>query len=529
MIAKGTNFIIIIFFLAFCFYAIFVGLDYLDSGFIISISNKLNKGAIIYKDFDYVRPFGTPIFWDIMLKPFYGFDKNLFIICRTIVLLQFLAISYNILRIIYNEDFWKKEMWLGLIALTTLGSNNFPLMPWHTIDGIFFLSFALYYFHKKNALLSIFFSLLSATTKQSFYFAAILFILLILLYRKQFNFKFNLKILIFIVISIFTLIIYKIPEAIFFFKNNQQTTDFNKFFGVAFRAYSDSFHYFFPFVISFALSLIFWFWKKKNNFWEVFFASIIALSVFIPIFWWFFDFFIHEKKHEDYNLLLSLNGLVPLLLLSLLIIFIKEKNHKLQLFFIPFLGVFIAWCSSISWGANNIFLALPFLVLSIDSKNFFFKKSIVFTLVIGMFLLRILNPYFEKNIFETTFSKTENLPIYSGIFTSKNNLEFFQESQKISEKYRDFIFLPEFPAASIMYAEHPNRAPWEMDVEYPNYKKDLSLLKNNDIYFIVEKQSARNQPANDFYKSSFKEATIKETKIVDSTKHFYIYRKWQNF
>ena len=85
-------------FIVFVGFSIFVGFDVLDSGYILSLSKKINDGQVIYKDFDYVRPFGTPVFWALILKPFYGIQNHFFILCRIFVLLQFLKYIQSVLN-----------------------------------------------------------------------------------------------------------------------------------------------------------------------------------------------------------------------------------------------------------------------------------------------------------------------------------------------------------------------------------------------------------------------------------------------
>ena len=65
--------------------------------------------------------------------------------------------------------------------------------------------------------------------------------------------------------------------------------------------------------------------------------------------------------------------------------------------------------------------------------------------------------------------------------------------------------------------------PWEMNVEYVNYKKDLSLLQKKNLYFILEKKSFEDDSSS-FYGSKFTDIVKAKRVIIDSTSNFYIYK-----
>uniref|UniRef100_A0AAU6WRN5 Glycosyltransferase RgtA/B/C/D-like domain-containing protein n=2 Tax=Chryseobacterium TaxID=59732 RepID=A0AAU6WRN5_9FLAO len=62
-------------------------------------------------------------------------------------------------------------------------------MPWHTIDGIFFATFSIFFTHRKYYFSAIILAFFAALTKQSFYiyfiFSGLLNLILILKYKRN--------------------------------------------------------------------------------------------------------------------------------------------------------------------------------------------------------------------------------------------------------------------------------------------------------------------------------------------------------
>ncbi|KQR93865.1 hypothetical protein ASG01_08380 [Chryseobacterium sp. Leaf180] len=511
-------------FAVFCLLTIFVGFDYYDSGFILALSSKLNDGQIIYRDFDYVRPFGTPVFWAILLKPFFFVKDYLYLICRMLVLMQFAVISYQVSRVIFNNDRWDKRMLISIPFLMISNINIFPAMPWHTIDGLFFLSLSLFYLHKKNILLAILFSIIAATTKQSFFLIPFLLTVISVFFHRRFNFKLNLKFFLILASCIIILLIFKIPDALYFYRSVSLDSNKKIIYDVGFEIYLDSFKYIFPFLGSAIIAILIWIKiKNSSSFVPNFIGIFLGFCFLIPFYHYVTDYYSATPKYTDYTILSSANALLPITVFLLIYSIFKDRKKTLNTTLTEVCAATIIWSSAISWGAGNIFLAFPFVFLTLKSDSFFSNKIMMILLPLSILNLRIINPYLEKNIFEERYIKLENLPVYSGIYTSKSNAEYLAQSKVIFEKYKNILFLPGFPAASVMFEKTKNRMPWEMNVEYPNYKKDLSLLHCKNLYFVVDKKSF-SYDKNSFYGSSFTDEVKKKKTKIDSTGLFYIYK-----
>lgn len=70
-----------------------------------------------------------------------------------------------------------------------------------------------------------------------------------------------------------------------------------------------------------------------------------------------------------------------------------------------------------------------------------------------------------------------------------------------------------------MMNSYQNRVPWEMDVEYPNWKRDIHY----EGYFAVDKNPVMGFN-NGFYKSSYVHYVLTTKKKVASYKYIDIYK-----
>lgn len=122
---------------------------------------------------------------------------------------------------------------------------------------------------------------------------------------------------------------------------------------------------------------------------------------------------------------------------------------------------------------------------------------------------RLKNTYLSDSFFTTKYVFVENTPSISGLLISENEMEYVTEANSIEKKHKNVVFLPGSPISDLINGKFLNRASWEMDVEYPNWKQDTQLLKQN-ILAIDKKQVPMFKDG--FYKSSFTFEIIKNKK-----------------
>lgn len=153
-----------------------------DQGYIQGLAWRVFRGETIYVDFDYVRPPFSPWFHNIWFQLF-GVSGGLF--AGRIFMVVQLAIAGWCQLDMLGKGSGKKgtsKVWLFL-AVFFLALHNFPAMPWHTIDGIFWGSVGLWLLSRDSRVLFSGWILIgfAVLTKQSFYLLPVLTILWLLL------------------------------------------------------------------------------------------------------------------------------------------------------------------------------------------------------------------------------------------------------------------------------------------------------------------------------------------------------------
>jgi len=145
------------------------GMDTTDIGYFYGFPWRLLQGEFPYRDFYYINPpvaiswhalwmFLTPETWNVLAG-------------RAGFLLEMLLTSW-LTTLYLNRVFALERLGLPLSLLATTGFvfavHSFPHMPWHTIDGIFFSSVALYAGISGHPFIAGFFAVLPSLCKQSF-------------------------------------------------------------------------------------------------------------------------------------------------------------------------------------------------------------------------------------------------------------------------------------------------------------------------------------------------------------------------
>ncbi|WP_139785298.1 hypothetical protein [Chryseobacterium phocaeense] len=466
-----------------------------DLGFQLSAVARLKTGQIIYKDYDFIRPFFSIVFWDYLLKFTPLQSGYLILISRILVIAQSFLTCYLIQKIIF-----KRKDVLTTVFLTICFLHTFPIMPWHTIDGIFFSVLALFFYKKKWYLSALIFALFATLTKQSFIFFGIGASVIILndffknreIVKKD-GYIFTLSIL-FLVIVLFQ---YRIIENFsLFIKQVFQTASPSYLYEgciAPYLTFEKNFH-----TILYIISLIIIYFLNINK--KVF---EILLAVVLPVFI-IYPFFNDGQFKGAY-----------VLYVFLFILFLKyERTNKFV-----FLLLLLGWCSSISWGYNTpLFFILILLYRFIETQNKLFIPLWACTLFIFS-AYRTKYPYASEG-FTTEHFFIKNMPAVSGLLVSKKEYSYLLEAQEINRTYKNVIFLPASPLLDIINSSFINRASWEMDVEYPSWKSDLKKFKNHTI---VVDHNLLPYYKEGFFVSSITLVVMKQKKIINKTKSFTIY------
>lgn len=156
------------------YYAVFYapyGMDTTDFGFFYGYAWRIVQGEIPYRDFFYINP-AVPLFWHALWIKLTPESYNI-LGGKLGFMAEMLATSwFAALFLAKVFDYKRMEVSTALLATAGFvwGVHTFPAMPWHTIDGIFFASAALYAGGMGLPVLAGLLAALSMLTKQSYIF-----------------------------------------------------------------------------------------------------------------------------------------------------------------------------------------------------------------------------------------------------------------------------------------------------------------------------------------------------------------------
>ncbi len=116
-----------------------MGFNPTDDGFTLAYTRRILAGQIPHRDFIIIRPFMSPV---LHLPAVMFGGENMYWISRLTVWLQIAWIAWCGVAIVRRRCGWPERPWDCLaLAVTAMvfSTNTFPIMAWHTIDGLFFL------------------------------------------------------------------------------------------------------------------------------------------------------------------------------------------------------------------------------------------------------------------------------------------------------------------------------------------------------------------------------------------------------
>lgn len=485
--------VVITFYLAVC---IFYSIDIVDTGFVLSLVGRLSLNQEIYKDFDYVRPFGTPLIWHNLLGLFPTNFPYLIIICRILVILQAVFSSYLAVKIL---DIKYLKLYILIFTVSIL--HIFPIMPWHTLDGIMFSLLSIYLLKNNFYASTIAVAVFAALTKQSFYpFCLIMCPLAMYLWSRNFV-LFKKDIYLFLsLVFIFCLLLIKyniIQNFSDLLSQLASSSSGETFLNVAVFSFFFANIYLNVIFVSMILAILFYPRLTKN-------VAFYLISILI------FLFFISFLTKGVYFYVNQLSLLLFVVALRF------SRNIYVLLIFL------VSWCSAISWGYNMAIFLLLIVFVSVF-HNLMNKKKLIFfsfAVVFMMTIARILYPYGSQSVKNVKYEYVSNMPVISGLWIANSTFEYFTESLQLEKKYKSVVFLPANPLMDVMTNKFPGRASWEMDIENPTYKKYSYSLPT---VFAVDRKPFVNDTVG-FYKSSTTNRVVLSKNKIDSTKFFIIYK-----
>lgn len=522
------------FFLFISYFFAPLGFSPTDDGYILSMSNKIFYGENPHKDFISIRPVASSVLALYSFLPI--FESIQLLLTRILCTLEFVSIVWMWMQIVLRFRPTKFSMIFVVattIITTVITVHDFPLMAWHTIDGIFFCSLALLLRTKQNqnpSKSTLFFSYvffgMAVLCKQSF--APMVFASLLVFQDYK-------RILPIIGILFFPFIYTGwIATNGGMFDLLFQLTAQSKILGVGFKRYLIDFWWLGGILIGIGI------WYLQKNLSEPK-RNVVNLIVFLAIVLLLLLDLIFGKNLSHSSVLLF-GVLIPITIRA----FIQKKDTFLLLAMFTVL----AWSSALSIGysfpsliSGGMILVL-FLELQIEvNQNW---KSSVLCILCGICFLtafvyvRTNHIYREQPVNNLTYPLGEVMKNGKGIYTNERTFSFMKDVQTIRNSYSKAIilFAPDMAGlySSAQY-NHPTISTWSRNLELPSrtfydqFLQNLQNLANNDCYFTISKYkvdslaytlTSLNTETSDSPVVRFAKNNLR---LVDSTRFFYIYTK----
>src|SRR5437773_558143 len=117
-----------------------LGFNPTDDGFVLAYSRRILLGQIPHRDFIMIRPALSPLLHAPLV---YWAGENVYLLSRLVVWLELAAIAWLWIGIIERVTAGplgvRARFFVGLISFAATACE-FPIMAWHTIDGLLLVS-----------------------------------------------------------------------------------------------------------------------------------------------------------------------------------------------------------------------------------------------------------------------------------------------------------------------------------------------------------------------------------------------------
>jgi hypothetical protein len=538
MISNIRSYTWIVFYLvipiAYCIaYAPF-GIDNNDTGFVLGLSHQYFSGGNIYEDIFYVRP---PV--SIILHSFVfhsPFEVAPVLVDRIFVFFQMGLYSFltgYLIRRWFNISVAASVFIAGMTFV--FSAHNFPVMAWHTTDGIFFSVLAITFLNITKQpkffllVISVFFSYLAAFSKQPFYIVPIMIMMMVVLESglikclvdqgasgsDRFKILFIKavyclsplvvgSILFYVVLSIFV----DIPQMLVAITSQTKLEDILYPGLIDFiRDWKGNQKIFFVVPISI---MLLWCCREKcqykNN------KYVIALTVTLGLY--LFGFLYFFCTNETWSA--PLQFVDALYSISVLVVLIKAyKTKNLSWVYLLFLHA-VAWAASISWGYTSVILfsgpivATCYLLFSpllgqVKGRAVYGALILALSIVIfslgNRFYYSLEGTVYRKNI---DVYMGNQFPALNGIYVTQNQYDMYQELIRLQKELSGVVIvLPNITLFNIvMNKPNPIGIDWVINAEIGRSEDVLyQRIKDKVSYVLVYKKASPKPEKGGFFGS----------------------------
>lgn len=506
-----------------------------DQGFVPGLAWRVHQGQVPYLDFIYVRPPLTPVLHalELWLWPLEG---QMLGMRFDFYLMMAGSVLFGILTLRRWFDFHGLgiQPWmLGVLAFL-FGVHNFPAMPWHTVDGIFFGSLGIWLVTHPNSVWQMVFGLfalaLAGLAKQPF--AVMLPLGFLWIIWAQYRQNKILKISLIAIGGMATTtgcLLLLLPNGFAKAMLNQVSgaSSWSDLANVGFIGYLLPLAFF---IVS--TGVLFKLGGKANPSRQIWLGrALLAGLALIPmahagLAFWKMEF---VPPRLGYCHVLLLAGFAYAIL--------QWRPYQRVSASALLMMCALSWASSISWGyAMPAQFALPGLFgffgllrmalpgFKIGNVAMRWLAGLVF---VGFFLLNLL-PYRDAPRWELKAGAGEIFPQLAGISVGPETLEKLHSLKALDLTYNGKIAIfPAQPGFSYLTQRQPMLdVDWEHDAEIgpANMAAFLQDLNTSSIFVAIEKsRTGEANSANAHYGSQVLKAVLDHWTKVDSVPHFDVY------
>jgi len=537
-----SNIIFMVFIIAYFIVYAFYGFNDADDGFTLAHSWRVFSGAIPYKDFILVRPPLSPLFHTLTL---YLVPDNYQIIFERFLFYILLALSSLFGSLVIDNAFKLKDFQISPYLLATVGFvfsvHNFPPMPWHTVDGIFFASLGIFILVRFTASYSIIFGMLflffSALCKQPFYLMPLAGIAYTTIALKDWR-KLVVSILSLLgFISAFLFILFKLKALSSFINLTSGSTKIRDLL------YAGGIKYFSINSVFLIVPAVIWVVtqklsknKKLSRITVLVPYSFISILLFFPLSWFVYTVFYKGTPYNIANSAFFVDSTATLLFFSAIFLFIANFALEKKWIILWFLTL-LSWCASISWGYQTpVLFSTPLLFGFFVASYQYFKiinlaKLAIYTLLIGTltYYVAYQKPFCNPVRHDLNYEISDIFPKLKFIKVGKDTHDKYHELKYLVNKYgNNFKTLPGMPLSNYLTnTTSPIPIDWVINAETNNNDDDiLNVLSQKRPVVFIEKEPQIISITN--LKGKFTSPVtylIKSNWIkVESTKYFDIYK-----
>jgi len=505
------------------------GINEADGGYITALAYRITHGAAPYKDFIWIHPPLSPYLHALILLLL---PSNIAFISERLLFYVIVA-AYGLISVLTIERYFPLDRFrIGRYQLAAIfflfSVNNFPPMPWYTVDGIALSALGIFLIASRSSPFSSVMGMvafvLAALTKQSFYPMPLVGLALVFFLRR----KHLLACLAATALAagyFLSLLAIRSSLSLFLVQTSGRTT-VRALLDQGVREYLGV-----PLGMVFLACLIAIldlrvFGNRMTT------GSVAAKAVLYFVLLSVIHTCVRSALDREFHYQLNYPRVLFLVGLLVLVALHAGDTPQPSAVFASFLA--LAWCASLSYGyPTPVLFSIPLVLALIWLANQPGSVSpgpLYAALLLGGVLISFVGyryPFQEAPRAELTEDAGQVFPKLSFVRTSPKKIAMYRELKELHSKYGDnYQTLPDFTYAHFLTdTNSPIQSDWPIDIEIGFQPEAiLERLRRLGTHVFVQK-SALPVNTSDHFASDVTDRILRTWKRIDQTEFFFVYVK----